>query len=799
MPVKPLSADKLCLRTDARRLPFDSTAKLPDATGPVGQDRAVRAIEFGAGIAQPGYNIFVTGPQSSGKHTSVRRILESLAAQREPPPDWCYVHNFAKPHRPQALRFAPGEGSAFRTAMAEFVEDLKRTMPRVYERPEYRRAREGIEKDFRAAVDDALDRLRKRAEAEGLALVERSEGIVFLPQRDGLVLSEEEYRKLPRDQRERIAEKTRRLRGELDRVFEQLEGVRETAVARLRELDREHGEAEVRRLLAPITRRFDRDKRVAQYLDAVFEDVLKHLDGLRAQGGDEEGERNREGGVPFHHYEVNLLVDNSETKSAPVVTLGLPTVSNLLGKIEHVPLLVTIVTDFMYVRPGALHKANGGFLLIDLRDLLKQDMSWEVLARSLKEARIKIESLAEMADRVATVSIQPEPIPLDLKVVLFGEWWLFHRLRQFDPEFADLFKVQADFGPNADRDDANCANLLRLLSSVAREGALRHLDRTGAARMLDEAARMAGDAEKITTRTGKLADLLREADHFAAEKGRSLIGAADIERAIAAKEDRAGRLKALEQELIDRKIVFIDTDGEKTGQVNAITVIETNGYAFGVPARITARVRPGSGEVVNIERLVDFSGPVHDKGVHIIAGYLNGTHSRRRALSLSASVAFEQTYGPIDGDSASIAELMAILSAIAEVPVRQSLAVTGSVNQHGEVQPVGAVNEKIQGFFDICAMRGLKRHHGVVIPRANVRNLMLRDDVIDAVRAGRFSIYAVSTVDEAIEVLTGMKAGTARRNGRFPRGTFNRRVSDQLTWFARPRHFPPLRYRRWWW
>ncbi len=799
--VKPLDADRLCLKTDPARLPFETTGNLTPPESAVGQDRAMRALSFGARMAQPGYNIFVTGPQGSGRRAAVKAALGRLAAATPPPPDWCYVHNFAAPHRPLPLKLPAGQGAPFKQAMSAFVESLQTAMPKLFESDDYRRRRGVIEDEFRQTVQSALDTLRQTAEAQGLALIERDEGgFDFLPQRDGLVLSDEDYRRLPKPDRERLNARARDLRVELDRTMQQLGVVREKAVERLRALDRELGEGVVRGLMRPLAEKFGGQREISRHVEAVFQDVMAHVEALQAMAADDgesaQGERDDE--VPFHRYEVNLLVDNAALKGAPVVSLALPSLSNLVGKVEHVPLLMTFITDFMFIRPGSLHKANGGFLLIDALDLLQQDVSWESLKRTLREARIKIENLAEILDRSNTVTIQPEPIPLDVKIVLFGEPWLFYRMRELDPEFAELFKVQADFSTSADRDDANCGALLRLMSSVARADGLKQMDRSGAARLIDEAARMAGDAEKISVRTGRLADLMREADHFAGEAARSLICAADITRAVAAKEDRGGRLKALEQELIKRNILFIDTDGTKVGQVNGLTVLSASGFAFGMPARITAAVRPGNGRITDIERLAEFSGPTHIKGVQILSGYLNGHYSMSRPLSLSASVAFEQSYGPIDGDSASTGELIAILSAIADVPVKQSLAITGSINQRGQIQPIGGANEKIEGFYDICVARGLTRQHGVIIPRTNTMNLMLRDDVVEAARKGRFAIYAVEHVDEAIEILTGMKAGARRAGGGFPRGSFNRRVADRLTYFARPRILRPIRLDGWW-
>jgi lon-related putative ATP-dependent protease len=794
-----LRAEKLRLAIDPARLPFDTTAHLPEPSGPVGQDRAMRAIAFGAGMSQPGYNIFVTGPPSSGKHTSVKRALQKLAATMPVPPDIAYVHNFDHAHRPRVLRFAPGQAVVFKNAMNDFVETLKGAMPRLFESEDYRRRRGTIEEEFHQSAESAFDRLRRSAEAHGLALVERSDGsFEFRPSRDGLVMVDDDYRRLSKFERDRLTARAQELRSELDRAMEQLGDLREKSVEKVRALDRELGEIHLRGLMKPLSERYSSDRETHEFLETVFADMIAHVEALQAAARGDGDERNQRDGVPFHRYEVNVLVDNSSLNGAPVISLGLPSLTNLVGKVEHVPVLMTIVTDFMFIKPGALHQANGGFLLIDAMDLFQQDVSWETLKRALTTRRIKIESLAEILDRSHAVAIQPEPVALDTKIVLFGEAWVYHRLCQLYGDFADQFKVQADFSDKAGRDDANCGALVCTMASIARHDGLKQLDRSGAARILDEASRQVGDAEKISVRTGRLADLMRESDHYAALAGRSLISAVDVAQAVAAKEDRSGRIKALEHELVQRKILFIDTDGAHAGQVNGLTVLSGAGFAFGMPARITAQVRAGNGRVTDIERLAQFGGPSHIKGVQILSGYLNGTYSQGRPLSVSASVAFEQSYGPIDGDSASAAELLAILSAIADVPLKQGIAITGSINQHGQMQAIGGVNEKIEGFFDVCVARGLAADHGVIIPKANIVSLMLREDVVDAARAGRFSVYAVSTVDEAIELLSGLRAGAHRKDGSFPRGTFNRRVQNRLLDFARPRVLRPVHLDGWW-
>jgi lon-related putative ATP-dependent protease len=795
MRVKPLGAEKLRPVTDPARLPFETTASLPEPTGPAGQDRAMRALHFGAGMAQPGYNIFVTGPAGSGKRNSVKRALQRLAAAMPAPPDIAYVHNFASAHRPRVLRFAAGDGARFRAAMAEFVASLRGLMPRLFESDDYKRRRAALENEFHGTAESTFDRLRRLAESHGLALVERGEGgFDFRPTRDGLALSEEDYRRLSRLERESLAGRTRELRAELEKAMEQLEGLRQRAVEQVCTLDRELGEAQLRALVSPLAQRFTQHREAHEYLSFVFKDAVSQIEALQAAA---RGEERREA-VPFHRYDVNLIVDHANASGAPVVSLSLPSLTHLVGKVEHVPVLMTVITDFKLIKPGALHLANGGFLLIDALDLFRQDVSWESLKRALTARRVKIESLSDVLDRSHAVTIQPEPVTLDLKIVLFGEAWVYQRLCQIDADFADLFKVQADFSATASRDDENCGALIATMASIARSDGLKQLDAGGAARLLDEAARQAGDAEKISVRTGRLADLLREGDHYAALAGRTLVGAEDIARAVAAKEDRSGRLKALEHELVQRRIVFIDTEGAKAGQVNGLTVLSAAGFAFGMPARITAQVGPGEGRIVDIERVAKFSGPSHVKGVQILTGYLNGVYAHGRPLSISASVAFEQSYGPIDGDSASAAELIAILSAIAGIPLHQGIAITGSINQHGQMQPIGGANEKIEGFFDICAARGLANGHGVIIPKANVVMLMLRDDVVEAVRKGLFAVYAVASVDEAIEVLTGMTAGAKRRDGSFARRSFNAKVQDRLLDFARPRLLKPVRLDGWW-
>jgi len=794
MAVKPLTVDNFRLKTDPARLPFQSTAELPDADAPPGQDRAGRALSFGARMREPGYNIYAMGAKGSGLHVAVQRALERIAAAAPPAPDWCYAYNFEAPQHPMALCLPAGDGAAFKQAMATLVASLRPAMRELFASAPYAARKAALEADFHATSQNAFQALRRAAHARSLVLVEPHEGRFELkPQRDGVVLSEATLAALSAENRERFAKARRELHTLLNQTLTALSTLRARKEADLRNLDAKLGEARLRDLLQPLYQRFGGQDSVRAYLNGLSRDLVKNLSLLHAIVRGQADVK----AAAFHRYEVNLFIDNTGAKGAPVVAVGLPLLSRLVGKVERVPLVTNTITDFLHISPGALHRANGGFLLIEALELLQQEESWNALKRALRDRLVRIESLSDIREQAQTMMIAPEPIALDVKVVLLGEPWVFERVRALDPDFAELFKVQAEFSNTTERNDVHCLALLRSIAARARRDRTRHLDRSGAARLIDEACRMAGDAERISLRIGHIYDLVCEANTFAADAGRLLITAWDIDRALAGKEERAGRMKALEHDLIRRRLVFIETDGTRKGQVNALTVIRAGTHDFGAPARITASVGPGLGQGVRIDRLANYSGGSHRRGAQTLMGYLNTTYSPFVPLSLTASVAFEQCYGPIDGDSASAAELIAILSAIAQLPMAQGIGVTGSIDQHGAMLPVGGINQKIEGFFDVCQMRGLGPRHGVIIPKANAINLMLRDDVAEAARRAVFSIYAVDTVGEAIEVLSGLALGVkGARN--YARGSFHRAVVDGLTNFARPRVLRSLQLDGWW-
>ena len=778
----PLPPERLHRRCDPESLPFESTDELPDPESVVGQKRAMDALRFGTGIRQPGFNLFVLGPPGLGKHEVVRRVLEERARTAPVPSDWCYVHNFEQPHRPVALRLPPGRGAALRQDMVQLLEDLRSAVPSAFESDPYRTRVQEIEEELKERQSQAFSELGHEASQQGIALIHTPTGFAFGPVRDGEVLSPAEFEKLPKDEQGRVEQAVAALQEKLKRLLARLPGWQKETRSKLKELNREVARFAVGHLIDELRKAYAELPQVLAYLDAVGQDVVENVDDFRKS--DEERPAflvfGGGGGPSFRRYRVNLLVDHGRSPGAPVVVEDNPIYQNLIGRAEHVAQMGTLATDFTLVKPGALHWANGGYLVLDARKVLMAPYAWEGLKRALSARSIRIESLGEVLSLISTVSIEPEPIPLDAKVVLVGDRALFYALQYLDPELAELFKVVADFDEETERTDDTQLEYARLLASVARHEGLRPLGREAVARVLEESGRLAADSERFTTALQRVADLLREADSWAGEAGRDRVRADDVQRAVDAREHRSSRVRERVQDDIRRGTLVIDTRGSAVAQVNGLSVIQLGDYAFGQPSRITATARLGDGKVVDIEREVELGGAIHSKGVLILSHFLAHRFGRNQPLSFSASLAFEQSYAMVEGDSASLAEACALLSALAGLPVRQSLAVTGSVNQRGDVQAVGSVNEKIEGFFEVCRLQGLDSRQGVLVPAANVKHLMLRRNVVEAAAAGQFSVYPVSTVDEAVELLTGLPAGEPDGDGLYPPDTVNGRVQGRL-------------------
>jgi lon-related putative ATP-dependent protease len=787
--VLPLDEHLLCQPCDPDQFSFVTTADLENLEEVIGQDRAVEAIQFGIGIKQKGYNLFALGPNGTGKYTSVHRSLSSRASKEPTPPDWCYVFNFNQPDRPHALYLPAGQGTMLSQEMKRLVEELFVVIPAAFEGEEYQNQRRIIESEFQDKQESALDEIRKEAAASGIALIRTPSGLAFAPLVDKEVIKPEEFIKLPEDQRKEIETQIEQLQQRLQHVIRQVPNWMREGRQRVLELNQEVATFTITPLFDELQARFADLPEVLAYLEAVRSDVVEHnhMFVLSQEDGDAPTGpaeatltvTTSQGGFA-NRYRVNAIVDNSDTEGAPIVYEQNPTFANLVGRLEHVAQMGALLTDFTLIKPGALHEANGGYLILDARKLLLQPFAWEGLKQALQTEEIRIESPGQAYSLISTVALEPLPVPLNVKVILLGERLLYYLMHQHDPDFQELFKVAADFEDQMHRNQENNVAYARLIATLARKESLRHFDQAAVTKVIERSARMAGDAERLSTHMQSVADLLREADYWAAEAGAEFVSYEHVQTAINAQIRRASRIKERLQESILRETILVDTTGEKIGQINGLSVMMLGNYAFGRPSRITARVRLGKGEVIDIERQVELGGPLHSKGVLILSSYLGSRYATDRPLSLSASLVFEQSYGGVDGDSASSAELYALLSALAETPIRQSLAVTGSVNQHGQVQAIGGVNEKIEGFFDICHSRGLTGDQGVLIPVANVKHLMLHQDVVEAVANGEFHIYPIETVEQGIELLTGIPAGEMDDQGLFPEGSINHLVVQRL-------------------
>jgi predicted ATP-dependent protease len=778
LPLRPQQLHHPC---DTAQFGFQTTADLDDLTEIIGQMRALDAVRFGAGIRREGYNLFVLGPPGMGKRSMVRQFLEKKAGDERQPADWCYLNNFAQPHQPRALKLPSGRGAELRLRMEKLVDYLRSAIPALFESEEYRAKTAAIQEEFGKRQEQAFGELGEDAAKQEVVLLRTPEGFGFAPTREHEAIPPDEYEKLPDEQKKRIEAAIAELQKRLEAILRRMPQWHKERSERFKQLNQETTLSAVEHVVNELRADYADLAEVLQYLDSVQRDMIENADDFIKQK-----ESITLTGMTivaretFHRYQVNVLVAGANQAGAPIITEDNPTYGNLVGRVEHIAQFGALVTDFTLIKPGALHRANGGYLLLDVRKVLMQPFAWEGLKRALRSRAIHIESLGQAYSLISTVSLEPEPIPLDVKIVLFGDRLLYYLLQQYDPDFGELFKVAADFEEHIERNADTHLLYARLISTLARKEALLPFDRGAVARVIEHSARLVGDAERLSTHMRSVADLLREADYWAREAGRAAVETADVQRSIDAQIRRQDRLRDRLYEAILRGTLMIATEGKVTGQVNGLAVIELGDFAFAQPTRITATTRLGDGELVNIEREVKLSGAIHSKGVLILSSFLAARYARNQPLALSASLVFEQSYGLVDGDSASLAELCALLSNLADAPIRQSLAVTGSVNQFGQAQAIGAVNEKIEGFFDICAARGLNGEQGVLIPAANTKHLMLRRDVVAAAEAGRFRIYSVDNVDQAVAILTGLPAGEAAASGDYPEGSVNRRVAARL-------------------
>ncbi|MBU0498862.1 MAG: AAA family ATPase [Gammaproteobacteria bacterium] len=785
-----LAIDQLYHLCEADKLAFATTRELEDLDEIIGQERALDAIEFGVGIHHEGYNLYVMGSPGLGKHTVVHEALRAKAKVGPPPFDWCYVNNFRSPHLPNRLKLAAGTGSHLAQDMEQQIEELLNALPAAFQTDDYHRQAQEIHSKYKAKEEHISEQLDEHAKALDIGLMRTPNGFTLAPLKDGTIVGPKEFEQLPTEEQQEIERKVEILKDELKETVRKVPTWQAELHREIKALDRAVTEETVNHLFHDLEQKYSGLPNVLDFLQAVKADVIENSEPFREPREHPFQFRALGNRPEFNRYRVNVLVNNAGSQGPPVIYEDNPTYQNLLGRIEHLASQGTLITDFTLVKPGALHKANGGYLVLDAEKVLMTPFVWPALKRVIKSREIRIESIERVLSLASTISLEPEPIPTEIKVVLIGDRLLYFLLKEYDPEFIQLFKVAADFSEELLRHNGNEVLFSRLIATLVHREKLREIDRSGICRIIEQSARRAEDGERLSLHLDNLLELLQESDYWAGRLGKEITSAAEVQMAIDAQARRMGQWRERLQEHIQRGILLIDTKGSQLGRVNGLSVLELGDYRFGTATRISATARLGSGEIIDIEREVDQGGQIHSKGVLILSSYLARRYSKNQPLSLSATLAFEQTYGSIEGDSASAAELCVLLSAIGDLPLRQSLAITGSVNQHGEIQAIGGVNEKIEGFFDICEARELTGDQGVIIPASNVKDLMLRDGVRNAAAEGRFHIYAARHVEEAMELLCGLRPGAPDINGIFPEGSFNRQIQTRLLeWIALRQHY----------
>lgn len=762
---------------------FSSTQEVEPLKGTIGQARAVESIEFGLGIKTKGFNMYIAGPPGVGKTSTVKEYIQMKAKAEPVPNDWCYVNNFSDSDRPLAISLPPGLGRNFAKDMDEVLEHARDEIPKAFESKEYEERKTRIANELESEREKAFSEIEKKADEQGFAVDITTAGIITIPLVKGRPLRREEFNLLPEDQRKEIQGKGEELQSEINEVLTRIRKLEKDTKDKVQGLDKEVALFAIGHLLQDMRDKYNEFPKVLDYLNQVEKDIVDSLDDFRpgerapiAIPGLEALQRP----VSFDRYKVNVIVNNSDVEGAPVVIELNPSYYNLVGKTEYRAQFGAMSTDFTMIKSGALHRANGGYLIIHALDVLISPLAWDVLKRAIRSEEIRMELMGEQYRAIPATTIKPEPIPLNIKIVLIGNPYIYTLLYNLDEDFRELFKVKADFNVEMDRTDEHVEKYASFISELISAAKLKHFDPSGVARIVEYGSWLAGDQKKLSTRFMDIGDMVSEASYWASTDSAEFVSAKHVDQAEGHKKFRSNMIEAKIQEMIKRGMILIQTEDKIVGQINALSIISLGDYYFGQPSRITAKIHLGRKGVINIEREVHQSGPSHSKGVLILSNYLAGMYAQDKPLSVSASLTFEQNYAGVEGDSASSTELYALLSALSGVPVKQNFAVTGSVNQRGEIQPIGGVNRKIEGFFDICKARGLTGDQGVLIPHQNVVNLMLKQEVVDAVKEGKFRIYPVKTIDEGIEILTGVVAGERREDGTFPEGTIHYLVNEKL-------------------
>ncbi len=783
-----LAPDKLRWSCDPSQFSFRSTADLPPLKGIVEQDRPVRAIRFGLDITSPGYNIYVSGLTGTGKTTVIKMFLDEIASTMSTPDDWCYVHNFRDPNSPTVLNLPAGQAKRLRAEMADLVSHLKREIPKAFDSKEYEQSMNALIAENQELQQGLFNELSEKAKARGFAVEVSKVGVSLIPIINGRTISAEQFELIEEGVKKEIERNRSDLQEEINNFLRQVREVNKTSRDKVADLNRRVGLYVVGVRIDEIREQWPGVPQVLSYLQDVQDHILSHLEDFTEDGQKQESSQTQQIKLeapadPYLKYKVNVVVDNTDVHGAPIIIETNPTYYNMFGRMERRAQFGTLTTDFSMIRAGSYLKANGGYLVINAHDVLMNFGAWEMLKRTVKNKEVRIEDMGEQYGLVPVAGMRPSPIPAEAKVIMIGNQYIYHLLYGLDEDFRKIFKVKADFDSEMKRDTDALQDYALFISSRCHDERLLHFDPSGVAKVVEYGARLVDDQERLSARFSDVADIVREASYWARKEGASVVSGQHVQRAVEEKYTRSNLVEDRLRELITEGTILVDVDGSKVGQVNGLAVLDLGDIRFGKPSRITAKTYVGKSGVVDIERESKLSGKIYEKGVLILGGYLGSKYAQERPLSLSASICFEQSYEGVDGDSASSTELYALLSSLAEVPIKQGFAVTGSVNQHGEIQPIGGVNQKIEGFFDVCKAKGFSGKQGVIIPSQNAKNLMLRKDVVDAVTVGKFHIYPVSSIDEGIEILTGIPAGT-KTNGGYAEGTINFLVERRLREYA---------------
>ncbi|MBZ5496447.1 MAG: AAA family ATPase [Acidobacteriia bacterium] len=783
-----VSPEQLRWRCDCSAFPFGTTADIPPLKGLVEQERPIRAIRFGLGIASPGYNIYVSGLTGTGKTTVIKQFLDDIACTMPTPDDWCFVYNFRSPNSPTVLNMPAGGAKILKAGMDELVLHLKTDIPKAFESKEYEQSVHALIHENQNLQQEMFNQLSEKARTQGFSLEISKMGVSVVPIIDGNPVGPEQFEALDEATKNDIETRREALQQEINAFLRQVRDINKSSRDRVNELNRRVGMYVVGMKIESLKEQHAQLPRVTAYLDDVQDYILSHLDDFTEDSQKQESSPTAKLSLeppadPFVKYRVNIVVDNTDVQGAPVVIETNPTYYNIFGRMDRWTQLGTLQTDFTMIQAGAYMKANGGFLVVNAHDVLLNFGVWETLKRTVKNKEVRIEDLSVQYGLVPVAGMRPNPIPTNVKVIMIGNQMIYHLLYEMDEDFRKIFKVKADFDSQMDRSTKSLQSYASFISNRCHHENLLHFDPTGVAEVIEYGARLVDDQEKLSSRFSDVADIVREASFWAAQDRREIVSADHVRRAIEEKYFRSSLVEERLREFITEGTIMVDVTGEAVGQVNGLAVIDLGDIRFGKPSRITAKTFVGKSGVLDIERESKMSGKIYEKGVLILGGYLGASFAQERPLSLSASICFEQSYEGVDGDSASSTELYALLSSLSNAPIRQGIAVTGSVNQHGMIQPIGGVNQKIEGFYDVCKAKGLTGDQGVMIPIQNIKNLMLRPDVVEAVKQGKFHLYAVRSINEGIEILTGLPAGV-KVNGCYPEGTINQRVEQRLKDFA---------------